>query len=147
MTYAENNKVNFDYEIMDTYEGGIKLLGFETKAVRLGMVSLTSSRCIIRGGEIYAVGIKIDPYQPKNIGLGYDPLSTRKVLLHKKEIYKLERDGEERGYTIIPLSLFKDGRKIKISIALCRGKKSHDKRETIKKRETDRNLQRDYKLR
>lgn len=147
MTYAENSKARFDYEILDTYEAGIKLLGFEVKSVKNGKSSLVGARCLTRGGEVYIVGMKIDPYQTGNTSLGYDPLGTRKLLLHKKQIVVLEKDGEVKGNTIIPLSVYGEKNLIKVKIALCRGKKKHDKRETLKKRDTDRNLARDYKVR
>lgn len=147
MVYAENSKAHFDYEVLETFDGGIELLGFEVKSIRNGRCSLVGSRALIRGGELYVVGMKVDPYQDKNTSLGYETMRTRKILVHKKEIYELERKSEMQGNTLIPLSVFTDGKKIKIKIALCRGKKSHDKRETIKKRETERNLSREYKLR
>ena len=147
MVYAENSKAHFDYEVLETFDGGIELLGFEVKSIRNGRCSLVGSRALIRGGELYVVGMKVDPYQDKNTSLGYETMRTRKILVHKKEIYELERKSEMQGNTLIPLSVFTDGKKIKIKIALCRGKKSHDKRETIKKRETERNLNREYKLR
>lgn len=147
MAYAENSKAHFDYEVLETFDGGIELLGFEVKSIRNGRCSLVGSRALIRGGELYVVGMKVDPYQDKNTALGYETMRTRKVLIHKKEIYELERKSDIKGNTLIPLSVYPDGKKIKIKIALCRGKKSHDKRETIKKRETERNLNREYKLR
>ncbi len=147
MTYAENSKARFDYEILDTYEAGIKLLGFEVKSVKNGRASIVGSRCLIRGGEVYIVGMKIDPYQAGNTPLGYDPLATRKLLLHKKQIGILEKDGELKGNTIIPLVVYGEKNLIKVKIALCRGKKTHDKRETLKKRDTDRNIAREYKIR
>lgn len=147
MVYAENSKAHFDYEVLDTLDCGIELLGFEVKSIRNGRCSLVGSRALIRGGELYVIGMKVDPYQDKNTALGYETMRTRKVLVHKKEIYELERKSETQGNTLIPLSVFTDGKKIKIKIALCRGKKSHDKREAIKKRETERNLSREYKLR
>ena len=147
MIYAENPKARFDYEILDTYEAGIKLLGFEVKSVKNGRSSIVGSRCIVRGGEVYIIGMKIDPYQTGNTPLGYDPLQTRKLLLRKKQITVLEKDGEVKGNTIIPLVVYGEKNLIKVKIGLCRGKKSHDKRETLKKRDTDRNIAREYKVR
>lgn len=147
MTYAENAKARFDYEILDTYEAGIKLLGFEVKSVKSGRCSIVGSRCIIRGGEIFVVGMKIDPYQEGNTSLGYDPLGTRKLLLRRKEIETLEKDGDSKGNTIIPLVVYNEKNLIKVKIALCRGKKNRDKRETLKKRDIDRTLAREYKVR
>jgi SsrA-binding protein len=147
MIYAENAKARFDYEILDTYEAGIKLLGFEVKSAKNGRCSIVGARCIIRGGEVYIVGMKIDPYQAGNTPLGYDMLQTRKLLLHKKQITTLEKDGDSKGNTIIPLVVYDEKNLIKIKVALCRGKKNHDKRETLKKRDMDRTLARDYKVR
>ncbi len=145
--YAENPKARFDYEILDTYEAGIKLLGFEVKSVKKGRCSIVGARCLVRGGEVYIVGMKIDPYQVGNTPLGYDPLQTRKILLRKKEIGTLEKDGDLKGNTIIPLVVYGEKNLIKIKIALCRGKKTRDKRDSIKKRDTDRTLAREYKTR
>ncbi len=145
--YAENPKARFDYEILDTYEAGIKLLGFEVKSVKKGRCSIVGTRCIVRGGEVYVVGMKIDPYQVGNTALGYDPLQTRKLLLRKKQIVELEKNGDLKGNTIIPLVVYGEKNLIKIKIALCRGKKTHDKRESLKKRDTDRTLAREYKTR
>jgi SsrA-binding protein len=147
MTYADNSKARFDYEILDTYEAGIKLLGFEVKSVKAGHASIVGARCIIRGGEIYIIGMKIDPYQIGNTPAGYDPIQTRKLLIHKKQIIELEKKGETKGNTIIPFAVYGEGNLIKVKISLCRGKKSHDKRETLKKRDSDRNLAREYKIR
>ncbi len=145
--YAENPKARFDYEILDTYEAGIKLLGFEVKSVKKGRCSIVGTRCIIRGGEVYIVGMKIDPYQVGNTALGYDALSTRKLLLRKKQIIELEKNGDLKGNTIIPLVVYAERNLVKVKIALCRGKKTHDKRESLKKRDTDRTLAREYKTR
>jgi SsrA-binding protein len=147
MMYAENPKARFDYEILDTYEAGIKLLGFEVKSVKKGRCSIVGTRCIVRGGEVYIVGMKIDPYQVGNTALGYDPLQTRKLLLRKKQILELEKNGDLKGNTIIPLVVYGEKNLIKVKIALCRGKKIHDKRESLKKRDTDRTLAREYKTR
>ncbi len=147
MIYADNSKARFEYEVLEQYEAGIKLLGFEVKSVKNGRCSIVGARCLIRGGELYIVGMKIDPYQVGNTSPGYDPLCTRKLFMHRKQIYQLEKDSDVKGNTLIPLSVFSDGRVVKVKVALCRGKKNHDKRETIKKRDTDRVLAREYKVR
>jgi SsrA-binding protein len=108
---------------------------------------IVGTRCIVRGGEVYIVGMKIDPYQVGNTALGYDPLQTRKLLLRKKQILELEKNGDLKGNTIIPLVVYGEKNLIKVKIALCRGKKIHDKRESLKKRDTDRTLAREYKTR
>ena len=146
-TYIDNKKAHFNYTIEDTYEAGIELSGFEVKAVKNGMGSLNSSFCIVRGGEAFIIGMHIPPYQANNIDLGYDPDRNRRLLLSKKEIKKIaEKDGI-KGLTLIPLSLYSKGRLIKVSVAIARGKKVFDKRETIKKRDTDREIRREYKVR
>lgn len=145
--YAENKKVYFDYEVMEEFEAGIELLGFEVKSVRSGRAVLQGSHIIVRGSEVYVIGIQIPPYQAGNIKEDYDPLQTRKLLLNKKEIKAIEKAEGTKGLTIVPISLYNKGRKIKIRIAIVRGKKKFDKRETIKKRDTDRNLRRELKVR
>ncbi len=146
-SYLENTKARFDYEILDTYEAGIELFGFEVKSVRQGKGGITGAHAIVRGGEVFLVGMRIDPYQPENTDPAYDSLRTRKLLLKKKEIYELEELDEKKGLTLVPLSLYNKNGKVKVSIAVARGKKKFDKRETIKKRDTDRDLRRIAKTR
>ncbi len=143
MSFAENRKAYFNYEIKDTYEAGIELLGFEVKSVRAGKVSLDGSHVIVRGGEAYIVGMTIQPYQVKNTPASYEPDRTRRLLLVKKEIVELEKLGETKGLTIVPLKMYNKNRRIKVELGVGKGKKLHDKRETIKKRDLDRQLKRD----
>ena len=143
--YAENRKARFDYEILEKYEAGIELLGVEVKSVRGGRMSLEGSFIIVRGGEVYLINAHIPPYQPKNAPKDYDPLRNRKLLLTKKEIKELAGNEKNKSLTIVPISVYNKGRKIKVEIAIVKGKKKHDKRETIKKRETDREIRREYK--
>lgn len=143
--YVENRKARFDYEILEKYEGGIELLGFETKSVRKGSMSLEGAFCLVRGGEVFLINANIPPYQASNTPKGYDSLRNRKILLTKKEIRELADVEKNKSLTIIPLSLYNKGRRIKISLAISKGKKKFDKRETIKKRETDREIRREYK--
>ncbi len=143
--YAENRKARFDYEVLEKYEAGIELLGAEVKSVRGGRMSLEGAFVIIRGGEVYLINSNIPPYQVKNVPTDYDPLRNRKLLLTKKEIAELAGSGKNKSLTIVPISVYNKNRKIKLEIALVKGKKKHDKRETIKKRETDRELRREYK--
>jgi SsrA-binding protein len=145
--YAENRKARFDYEILEKYEGGIELLGTEVKSVRGGLMSLEGSFAIIRGGEAFLINANIPPYQPKNAPNDYDPLRNRRILLTTKEIAELGESGKNKSLTIVPLTVYNKGRKIKISVALAKGKKKFDKRETIKKRETDREIRREHKAR
>ncbi|MFZ2149851.1 MAG: SsrA-binding protein SmpB [Minisyncoccia bacterium] len=145
--YAENRKARFNYEILEKYETGIELLGTEVKSVRGGQVSLEGAFVIIRGGEAYIINANIPPYQAKNAPSDYDPLRNRKLLLTKKEINELTGSEKNKSLTIVPISVYNKGRKIKVEIALVKGKKKFDKRDTIKKRETDRELRREYKER
>ena len=145
-SYAENRRARFDYEILEKYEAGIELLGMEVKSVRSGRMLLEGSFVIVRGGEAYLMNANIPPYQPNNAPENYDPLRNRKLLLTKKEMEELAK-SEKTNLTTVPLRLYNKGRKIKIEIALVKGKKNHDKRESIKKRETDREIRREYKER
>lgn len=140
--YLDNPKAKFDYEVLERFDAGIELFGFEVKSVRNGRGSIAGTHVIIRGGEAFIVGMRIDPYQPGNTDPGYDPDRTRRLLLTKKEIRELEEQDSKKGLTLVPLSLYDKGGKIKVSFAVARGKKQFDKRETIKKRETDRDLRR-----
>ncbi len=144
--YADNKRARFDYEIQDKYECGIELLGTEVKSVRTGKASILGAFVIIRGGEAFLINANIQPYQEINAPQGYDPLRNRKLLLTKKEIRILSDSTEaNKSLTIVPISLYSKNRKIKIEIAVVRGKKKFDKRETIKKRETDIEIRRAYK--
>ncbi len=144
--YAENRKARFDYEILEKYEAGIELLGTEVKSIRSGKMSLEGAFVIVRGGEAFLINANIPPYQPKNTPKDYDPLRNRKLLLTKKEIDELVGSEKNKSLTIVPISVYTKGRKIKIEIALVKGKKKHDKRESIKKRETEREIRRTLKF-
>ncbi|MDO8659771.1 MAG: SsrA-binding protein SmpB [Candidatus Parcubacteria bacterium] len=143
--YAENRKARFNYEILEKYETGIELLGVEVKSVRGGTMSLEGAFVIARGGEAFLINANIPPYQVKNSPKDYDPLRNRKLLLTKKEITELSGSEKNKSLTIVPLSVYNKNRKIKVEIALVKGKKKFDKRETIKKRETNREIEREYK--
>ena len=139
-----NRKANFDYEIIDTYESGIVLTGTEIKSIRLGKANLKDSYAIIKNNEIFLLNMHISSYEQGN-RFNHEETRTRKLLLHKKEILKLRDKLELDGLTLIPLKLyFKDG-KAKILIGLARGKKNYDKRESIKKKDMDRQVLRDLK--
>ena len=144
-SYAENRKARFNYEILEKYEVGIELLGVEVKSVRGGQMSLEGAFVIVRGGEVYLINANIPPYQVKNTPKDYDPLRNRKLLLTKKEIAELAGNEKNKSLTIVPISVYNKGRKIKVEIALVKGKKKFDKRETLKKRDTDREIRREYK--
>jgi len=143
-SYAENRKAHFNYEILDKYEAGVELLGPEVKSVRGGRMSLEGSFVVVRGGEAYLLNASIPPYQPNNVPSDYNPLRTRKLLLTKKEMNEL-RAAEAAKLTIVPLRVYNKGKKIKVEIAKVKGKKKHDKRESIKRRETDREIRREMK--
>lgn len=145
--YAENRKARFDYEILEKYEAGIELLGSEVKSIRNRRMSLEGAFVIIRGGEAFLINANIPPYQIKNAPKDYDPLKNRKLLLTKKEIAELAGSEKNKSLTIVPISVYNKGRKIKVNIALVKGKKKFDKRESIKKRETEREVRREYKER
>lgn len=144
---VENPKARFNYEIQETLEAGIELLGFEVKSLRAKQGSLEGAYVIVRGGEAYAVGIFIPPYQENNTPGDYDPRRNRRLILKKEEIATLantEASGGKGsgGLTIVPISIYNKGDFIKVSVAIVRGKKKFDKRETTKKRETDREVER-----
>jgi len=144
-TYINNRKAHFNYEIKKTFEAGIELLGFEVKAVKSGKGNLAGAFCVVRGGEAFLIGAHISPYQEKNTPKGYDPTHSRKLLLSKKEIKELSVAEGTKGLTLIPISLYSKGPYIKVELAIARGKKTFDKRETIKKRDVERSIRREYK--
>ncbi len=143
--YAENRKARFNYEILEKYETGIELLGTEVKSVRGGQMSLEGAFVLVRGGECFLINASIPPYQPKNAPKDYDPLRNRRLLLTKKEIKELTGSEKNKSLTIVPISVYNKNRKIKVEIALVKGKKKFDKRETLKKRATEREIEREYK--
>lgn len=143
--YIENRKAYFNYSIEDTYEAGIELTGAEVKSIRGGNGNINSAFCVVRGGEAFILGMHIPPYQLKNTSEGYDPDRTRKLLLSKKEIKKLGEKDDIKGLTLVPLSVYSKGPYIKVSVAIARGKRTIDKRETIKKRDLDREICRTLK--
>jgi len=141
-TYVRNKKATFNFELMETFEAGLVLAGYEVKSIKNGKASLEGAHVIIRGDEAFLVGSSIAPYQPANMPKEYDPERARKLLLSKKELARLEVESEQVGLTIVPIRLYNAGRKLKLEIALARGKKKADKRETIKKRDTKRDIDR-----
>ncbi|KKR31873.1 MAG: SsrA-binding protein [Parcubacteria group bacterium GW2011_GWF2_39_8b] len=145
MSLITNKKARFNYEILDTYVAGIELFGFEVKSLKAGQGSLEGAHITIRGGEAYVVGMFVPPYQPANTPKDYDPYRNRKLLLTKKEISELVSIDQKNRLTIVPLSVYNKGPKVKIDIATAKGKKKFDKRETLKKRDTEREIGRDFK--
>lgn len=141
----QNRKAHFNYEILERIEAGIELLGFEVKSLKGGQGSLEGAHIIMRGNEAFVINMQIPPYQPANTPKDYDPIRNRKLLLTKKEIIDLGKKEGQKWLTIIPLSVYNKGKKVKLEIAVVRGKKKYDKRETIKKRDTEREIERDLK--
>ena len=138
MSIIDNRKANFNYFLEDRFEAGIVLEGWEVKAVRAGQVQMTDGYVVIRDGELYLIGLHVSPLRSASTHVRPDAARTRKLLMHKDEIRKLVGKVEQRGYTLVPLNLhFKNGR-IKVDIALGRGKKDHDKRDTEAKRDWQR---------
>jgi SsrA-binding protein len=142
---VDNRKAFFSYEIQDKYEAGIELLGFEVKSLKEKRGNLSGSYIIIRGKEAFLVGLDIPPYQANNTPDDYIQDRPRKLLLTKKELGELANLENEKGLTLVPISLYNKGNKVKVSFAVGRGKKSRDKRETIKRREADREIHRTLK--
>ena len=143
--FAENKKAYFNYEILEKITAGIELLGFEVKAIKDGKMSLDGAYTIIRGSEAFLINSNITPIQPKNTPADFDPRRNRKLLLTKKEIKRLGDMENQKGLTISALSVYNIGKKLKVELGIVRGKKTHDKRESIKKRETDREIRRTLK--
>ena len=140
--YSENKKAYFDYEIIEKYEAGLVLQGQEVKSIKNGHINLSGSYVVIRGTEPYLIGAKVPPYQPKNAPAGYDPEQSRKLLLNKKEINYLIGKVNERGFSLIPLKVYEQNGRIKLEFGLAKGKKKFDKKEKIKKRDVERDIQR-----
>lgn len=138
---AQNKKAWHDYFVDDKYEAGIALFGTEVKSIRKGSVNLKDSYCIIKDGELFVVGMHISPYEQGNI-FNRDPLRNKKLLMHKKEIIKLGSLVNQKGFTLVPLSLYFSGSNVKVEIGLCRGKKLYDKRDAAAEREANREIDR-----
>lgn len=150
---AENRKAYFNYQILDKFEAGIALTGQEVKSIKLGRISLAGSYVMLKQGplgkmpEVFLIGANVPPYQPKNAPKDYDPERSRKLLLRKEEIKQLIGKNREKGLTLIPLIVYTKNTKIKIEFGLGKGKKKFDKREVIKKREQNKEIERELKTR
>ncbi len=138
---AANRKAFHDYFIEDKLEAGIELAGTEVKSIRQGSVNLKDSFCAVKDGELYLYGMHISPYEKGNI-FNKDPRRTRRLLVHKREIWKLQARAQQDGYAIIPLSLYFSGPRVKVEIALAKGKKLYDKREAAAQRDAKREMDR-----
>ena len=139
-----NRKANFDYAIEDTYEAGIALKGTEVKSIRNGKANIKDSYAIIRNDEMFLINTHISLYEEGN-NFNHEETRTRKLLLHKKEILKLKNKVEMEGYTLIPLKIYFVKQRVKVLIGLAKGKKNYDKRETIKKRDVEREMRKTIK--
>ena len=142
---ANNKKAFHDYFIEDTYEAGIALKGTEAKSLRMGKCSIKESFLRIENNEIFIYGMHISPYEKGNI-FNRDPLRVRKLLLHKDEIRKLQGKITEKGYTLVPLKVYLSKSLVKVEIALAKGKKLYDKRDTIAKKDQRREAEREFKV-
>lgn len=143
-TIAQNKKAFHDYFVIESMEAGIELCGTEVKSIRNGRVNLKDSWCSIDDGELYIKGMHISPYEQGNI-FNRDPMRVRRLLMHKREIMRLFGTVKQDGYSLIPLSLYFKGSKVKVQLGLCKGKKLYDKREDMAARDAKRDMQRAIK--
>lgn len=143
--YVTNRSANFEYDILEKIEAGLALLGFEVKSLRSGKASIAGAYATIKGNEAFLIGAEISPYQPKNTPKNYDPGRTRQLLLTREEIKELTGKIKQRGLTLVPIRIYSKGRTVKLELGLGRKKKKFDKRETIKRRETSREIERSLK--
>jgi len=146
-TVAVNKHVSHDYEILERFEAGLALQGSEVKSIRDGRISLKESYAEVKNGEVFLVKCHVSPYEAANI-FNHEPVRDRKLLLHRREIKRLDGKIRERGLTLVPVRvLITDRGKIKLELALVRGKREYEKREAIKKRDTDREMRAEIKKR
>ena len=141
---AQNKKAWHDYFIDEKYEAGIALFGTEVKSIRAGAVNLKDSYCSVKNGELFMIGAHVSPYEKGNI-FNREPRRDRKLLMHKREIMKINGMLTQKGYTLIPLSLYFSGKNVKVELGLCRGKKLYDKRDSIAAKEVNREIDRKMK--
>ena len=140
-TIAQNRKAWHEYFVDEKYEAGIALFGTEVKSVRAGTVNLKDAYCSIKNGELFVLGMHISPYEKGNI-FNREPRRERKLLMHKREIMKLTGLVAQKGYTLVPLSLYFSGKNVKVEIGLCRGKKLYDKRDAAAEKQANREIDR-----
>lgn len=143
-TIARNKKAFHDYFILESFEAGIELKGTEVKSLRKGAVNLKDSWCSVVKGEIFANGVHISAYEKGNI-FNVDPLRVRKLLMHKREISKLYGQVKQDGISLIPISIYFKGSKVKVQVGLCKGKKLYDKRSVMAERSAKRDIERAFK--
>lgn len=145
-TVARNKKAYHDYFVLESFEAGIELFGTEVKSVRQGKVNLKDAWCSIEKGEIYVNGMHISPYEFGNI-FNRDPMRKRRLLMHKREINRLYGQLKQQGLTLIPLSAYFNRGRLKIQVGLCKGKKNYDKRESIARKDAEREAARELRAR
>lgn len=138
---ATNRKATHDYFIEDRYEAGVELYGTEVKSIRQGTLNLRDSFCTIKDGELWVRGMHVSPYEKGNI-FNRDPLRPKRLLLHKREIWKLKAKVEQDGYTLVPTSVYLKGPRVKVEVALAKGKRLHDKRDAAAERDAKREMDR-----
>ncbi|WP_277103064.1 SsrA-binding protein SmpB [Clostridium phoceensis] len=143
---AKNSKAYHDYFIEDKYEAGIELAGTEVKSIRLGHVNLKDSFCVVKDGEMSVIGMHISPYEKGNI-FNKDPMRQRRLLMHKREILRLFARIRQDGYSLIPLSIYFRGPRVKLELGLAKGKKLYDKRDSAAARDAKREMDRAIKSR
>ncbi len=141
---ASNRKAFHDFEILKRFEAGLQLTGIEAKSIRAGKTSLRGAFVSLRGGEAYLLNASIEAYQPNNTPAQYDATRARKLLLSAAELAELSQAEQTKGLTIVPLAVYNKSRFLKVEIAIARGKKEFDKRQAIKKRDTERDLKRSF---
>jgi SsrA-binding protein len=138
MSIAENKKARFNYSIEEKFEAGIVLTGWEIKAIRSGQVQLTDGYVVIKDGELFLIGLRINALRSASTHVKPEPDRTKKLLMHKDEIRRLIGKTEQKGYTLVPLSLYYKGGRVKAEVALAKGKATHDKRESMKEKDWER---------
>ena len=145
-TIAQNRQVRHEYFVIESFETGIELFGTEVKSIRQGRVNLKDSWCTIEDGELFVKGMHISPYEQGNI-FNKDPMRVRRLLMHRREIMRLYGTVKQEGYSLIPISLYFKGSKVKLQLGLCKGKKLYDKRDDMAARAAKRDMERAIKMR
>ena len=145
--YSENKKAGFDYEVVERFEAGVVLFGQEVKSIKTGHINLSGAYVSVASGEPFLIGLKVPPYQPNNAGADFNQERERKLLLNKKEIDYLIGKTKVKGFSLIPLKIYEKSGRIKLEFGLAKGKKKYDKKEKIKKRDVDREVNRELSSR
>jgi SsrA-binding protein len=141
--YSENRKAGYDYNILEKFEAGLVLFGQEVKSIKTGHINLSGTYVTLRNAEPFLVGVKISPYQPNNVGADYNENRERKLLLNKKEINYLIGKSSQKGFSLIPLKIYEKHGRIKLEFGLAKGKKKFNKKEKIKRRDIEREVNRE----